>query len=88
MLANLVKSERSVDVQAETVGGALEALFAFHPELRVHIYDEKREIRQHVTCFHNNAIVRDGGMDWPVADGDTVTILQAVSGGSNAFLSI
>ena len=80
MLATLVRSGRKVPVEAGTVGGALEALFGVHPELRVHLLDERRELRQHVTCFHNDVLVREE-MDRLVADGDIVTVMQAVSGG-------
>ena len=87
MLTNLVKSERAIAVEAETVAGALESLFAAHPELRVHIYDEQQAIRQHVNCFLNETILRDGDLGTAVAEGDTVTILQAVSGGETVSYS-
>lgn len=72
----------TVSVEARTLGGALRALFDAHPALRVHVLDESGGLREHVLCLHNGANSRwRGSLDTPVADGDTVSILQAVSGG-------
>lgn len=79
MLAELVKGERTLELQGTTVGGVLDALFGEHPELRVHVLDESGSIRPHVSCFHNDWTVDD--LEEPVADGDSVIVLQAVSGG-------
>ncbi len=80
MLAELVKSERSITVEGGSVREVLDGLFAVHPELRVHVLDETGTVRPHVSCFHNDRAV--GSLDESVADGDTVLILQAVSGGA------
>jgi adenylyltransferase/sulfurtransferase len=79
MLAQLVGSGRTLRVDGATVGEALEALFVRHPELRVHVLDESGAIRTHVSCFRNLRTVSD--LEEPVADGDEVHLLQAVSGG-------
>ena len=79
MLADLIGGRRHIEVAGDTVDGALAALTATHPELRVHLYDETGAIRTHVSRFHNDATVSDGTA--PIAEGDTVVILQAVSGG-------
>lgn len=79
MLADLVGGRRQIELAGATVDGVLAALTSKHPELRVHLFDETGSIRTHVTCFHNDATVSDGSA--PIADGDTVVILQAVSGG-------
>lgn len=79
MLATLVGEARTFEVEAGDVEGVLEAVFARHPELRVHILDETGDIRPHVMLFHNDTGIRDRAR--PVADNDRVTVLQAVSGG-------
>ena len=79
MLADLVRGPRSFTVEGETVDGVLASVIGRHPELRVHIFDEQATVRRHVSCFHNDAVVRDGSA--PVTDGDRLVILQAVSGG-------
>lgn len=78
MLARLVDGPRTVQVEAATALGAIEAVVSAYPELRVHIFDEAGSVRPHVSCFHNGDTLID---DQPLSAGDTVTVLQAVSGG-------
>jgi molybdopterin converting factor small subunit len=71
-----------VKVEAETFEGAMEALLERYPLLRRHLYEESGELREHVNLFWNDQNVR--WLDEPQAPlkpGDTITILQAVSGG-------
>ena len=84
MLATLVGGERRFVVEADDLAHVVGAVFDRHPELRVHLLDEQGAIRPHVSLFHNDEAVRTltGG----VVDGDTVTVLQAVSGGCRGRL--
>jgi molybdopterin synthase sulfur carrier subunit len=82
LLAELADGRLEHPVEAGTVGGALSALFEQFPQLRVHVFDETGAVRQHVSCFHNGRHARTvEAHAAPLAEGDTVTILQAVSGG-------
>lgn len=82
LLVSVTKCAPRETVRAATLAGALEALFARHPSLRVHVVDEEGAFREHVLCFHNDANTRWGKtLDVPLREGDRVTILQAVSGG-------
>lgn len=82
LLAEVGDGRRQIPVDGDTVAGALEALFAEVPQLRVHVIDESGAIRQHVSCFHNGRSSKTPErLADPVSDGDVVTILQAVSGG-------
>ena len=82
LLAELADGRGEHRVEAETVGGALSALFERFPQLRVHVFDEGGDVRRHVSCFHNGRHARSAeSQAAALADGDTVTILQAVSGG-------
>ena len=82
LLGQIVGGLREVEVEAQTVGGALDALFVAYPALRVHVLDESGAIRRHVTCFHNDATARDAvSLKAVLQEGDTVTVLHAVSGG-------
>ncbi len=82
VLAPVVNGERSFTVDAETLPGALAALFEIQPGLKVHLFDETETFREHVLCFHNQTNTRwMDSLDVPLRDGDTITILQAVSGG-------
>ena len=72
----------NVRVEAETVRSALDQLSIAHPAMNVHLFDESGAIRQHVLCFHNGVNTRWRNQpDVRIQDGDTLTIMQAVSGG-------
>ena len=79
MLATLVHGERRFTVEADDLAHAVGAVFERHPELRVHLLDEQGELRPHVSLFHNDVAIRS--LTGPIASGDTLTVLQAVSGG-------
>lgn len=82
MIANVLDGLRRFEAEGATVKEALADAFAKHPKLRVHLVDESGAFRQHVLCFHNDVNTRwEESLDRPVADGDRLTILQAVSGG-------
>lgn len=77
-----ITGERLLELDADTLKGGIEALLEHSPELRVHIFDEVGELRQHVNCFHNSDNTRWlEDLDRPLSDGDEITIMQAVSGG-------
>ena len=83
MLAELMEGESRVAVKGETLREALEDLVRRRPLLTVHIFDDARQVRRHILCFHGqDQITRwDEDLDIPVHAGDTVTILHSVSGG-------
>lgn len=82
LLAVVLGGIRRVVVEGGTCRAALEDAFRRHPGLRVHLVDERGALRKHVLCFHNGENTRwSDTFDRPLADGDTLTILQAVSGG-------
>lgn len=73
---------RELDLAAGTVRDALEEIGRRHPQLYRSVCDETGAVRRHVNVFVNSAHVRDrSGLDTPLAPGDLVTILPAVSGG-------
>ena len=60
----------------------LEELERLHPALHRSICDETGTVRRHVNLFVNTHNMRDrNGLDTPLAPGDEVIILPAVSGG-------
>ncbi len=82
LLDHVVNGSRSIAVEADSLRGAIEALVERHPALAVHLFDETGDFRQHVLCFHNQTNTRwMASIDVPVSEGDTITIIQAVSGG-------
>jgi len=75
-----------VDVQAETLAGALSAAYDACPGLAPALLDESGAFREHVLCLLETA---DGTLNsrWldslerPLVAGERIVIMQAVSGG-------
>lgn len=71
-----------VTLEATTLAEALQRLRDTYPLLRVHLYDEKEQLRPHVLIFYNQESTRWlEHLDVPLKSGDRLEILQAVSGG-------
>ena len=67
---------------ATSLRAVLEELERRHPGLHRSICDDTGMVRRHVNLFVNTHHMRDhNGLDTPLAPGDVVTILPAVSGG-------
>jgi molybdopterin converting factor small subunit len=82
LLADCTGGARDVAVEATTLEGCLDALLAAYPLLRPHLFDQAGALREHVNVFLNDENARWID-DWTaeLAPGDTVTVIQAVSGG-------
>ncbi len=82
LLLESSRGRREVEVEAATLECCIEDLLSRYPLLEVHLFADGRKLRGHVNLFHNDTNVRWLD-DWnrPVRAGDTLTILQAVSGG-------
>lgn len=68
--------EAHASVEADTLGDALAAL----GPLASRVLDDRGEVRRHVQVFVNHVVARDPRAR--LAEGDTIHILPAVSGGS------
>src|SRR5438128_1024408 len=67
---------------AAEVRGVLNEIGRLHPALHRGICDDTGAVRRHINVFVNNDHIRDrNGLDTPLATGDVVSILPAVSGG-------
>ena len=77
-----------VDVQAKTVGEALQRLTSTHPELKKHLYSEDGKLRSFVNVYLNDEDVRylAGNESATVKDTDTLSIIPSIAGGSTATL--
>ena len=73
--------EEEVAVEGDTVGEALDAVFAAHEQLRERITDDGT-LRRFVNVYVSGEDIRfQEGLQTPLSDGDEVTILPAVAGG-------
>ena len=72
-----------VEVEGSTVGEALKALDAGHPGFAERLFDEGGQLRRFVNVFLADEDVRFlDGLDTPVVEGQVVSIVPAVAGGS------
>jgi len=72
----------STQVEGNTVGAALAAVFASRPELRGYVLDDQGALRRHVAVYVNGEPVRDRvRLIDPVGSHDEIFVFQALSGG-------
>jgi molybdopterin converting factor small subunit len=78
-------TDRNAEVPLEgaTVGEVLGALVLRYPDIKPHIFDEAGALRAFVNVFVGDASIKGtGGLATPVKDGDTLTLVPAIAGGS------
>ncbi len=81
-LRRMTDGEGVVEVGGGDLRGVLAELEAAHPGIAERILDERGELRRFVNVFVRDEDVRSlQGLDTPVGDGDTVSIVPAVAGG-------
>jgi molybdopterin synthase sulfur carrier subunit len=74
--------QSEVEVTGSTVGEALDAVFAAHTDLRERI-TEDGTLRRFVNVYVSGEDIRfQQGLETAINEGDEVTILPAVAGGS------
>ncbi len=74
--------ESTAEVEGSTVGEVLDALYERYGELRSRIAEDGG-LRRFVNVYVGGEDIRFlDGLETPVEDGDEVTILPAVAGGS------
>jgi molybdopterin converting factor small subunit len=72
---------KAVEGSGSTLAELIADLEAHHSGLRARLIDDGK-LRRFVNVYLNDEDVRFiGGLDTPVKDGDTVTVLPAVAGG-------
>jgi len=81
-LRTLTAGASEVTVEGTTVSEVLEQLESAHPGFKDRRLDDEGGLRRFVTLYVADDDVRfRDGLDTPVADGDTVSIIPAVAGG-------
>jgi molybdopterin synthase sulfur carrier subunit len=81
-LRSLAGGAAEVAVDAATVSDALKALNAQHAGFDERLFDDQGELRRFVNVFVADEDIRFmQGVDTPLDDGTTVSIIPAVAGG-------
>ncbi|MBP2404619.1 MoaD family protein [Streptomyces netropsis] len=81
IMLRLVNYERTVQVEADTLGAALEQLESRHPQLRHVLRDANGQIRRTHQLFLNGERVAAPDLGMPLEDSDEVEFLTAIAGG-------
>ncbi len=82
-LRQFAEKNDSVEVAASTVGEALGALTGQHQDLRRHLYNDEGKLRSFVNVYLNDEDIRYLGKEaTPVKEGDTISIVPSIAGGS------
>jgi adenylyltransferase/sulfurtransferase len=85
-LRRFTSENAAVDVEAASVGQAMQQLVAKHPDLRAHLYDGAGKLRTFVNLFLNDEDVRYMDKEGTaVSDGDRLSIIPSIAGGSPAI---
>ena len=82
-LRNLTGEQATVEVDGATVGEVVKALDAAHPGIGERVLGEDGQVRRFVNVFVDDEDIRfQQGLDTPVREGATVSIIPAVAGGA------
>ncbi len=74
-----------IEVEAATAGDALEQLATGFPELRKHLYNEQAKLRNFINVYVGDEDIRHlDGPETAVPDGETISIVPSIAGGSAA----
>jgi molybdopterin converting factor small subunit len=72
-----------VEVGGATAGEALGNLASEHPDLKQHLYTGDGKLRSFVNVYKGDEDIRYlEGQDTEVADGDEISIIPSIAGGS------
>ncbi len=75
--------QAAVDVSGATVGEAMNALVAQHPDLRKHLYTEEGKLRAFVNLYVNDEDIRYLQKEGTaLKDGDQISIVPSIAGGT------
>ena len=81
-LRSLVGGAGEVPVEAATVREAIDAIDAAFPGIALRVLDDRGVLRRFVNVFVADEDIRFlEGLDTPLAEGQTVSLIPAVAGG-------
>jgi molybdopterin converting factor small subunit len=74
--------QSEIQVQSDTVGGALDELTTLHPALKKHLFTEDGELRTYVNLFLNDEDIRQmQGVNTELKSSDRLMIIPSIAGG-------
>jgi adenylyltransferase/sulfurtransferase len=84
-LRNFTGGSDSISVEGRTVADALDALTSEYPALKKHLFNEDGQLRHFVNVYVNDEDIRYAGKSaTEIKEGDIVSIVPSIAGGSTA----
>jgi molybdopterin synthase sulfur carrier subunit len=81
-LRKLTNNEELVEINAATIGDAINELQSRYPGISERLVDEKGEVRRFVNVYVNEEDIRFlQNRATPLKDGDEISIIPAIAGG-------
>ncbi len=88
-LRNYTGGEPRVLLDGRTVGELLAGLTSAHPDLKRHLYSGEGTLRNFVNVYVNDDDIRHlDNEETPVKDGDEISIIPSIAGGSGAEITL
>ena len=82
-LRPMANGQKEVRLKGDSVREILENLVRDYPGVRERLMDEKGEVRRFINIYVNEEDIRFlGGTETPIKDGDELSIIPAIAGGS------
>jgi molybdopterin synthase sulfur carrier subunit len=82
-LRNLTGDLSEVTAASDSITALVEELEGVYPGMRERLLDERGELRRFVNLFVNGEDIRfREGLETPLGEGDEISIVPAVAGGS------
>jgi molybdopterin synthase sulfur carrier subunit len=84
-LKSLTGGEGVVQGKGSNVGEVIQQILSTYPGLRERLCDEKGDVRRFINIFLNNEDIRFlDNLDTPVTEGDSLSIIPAIAGGTGS----
>jgi molybdopterin synthase sulfur carrier subunit len=81
-LRKLTNNEELVEVNAATIGAAIQELQTRYPGIGERLVDDKGEVRRFVNVYVNEEDIRFlKNRETPLKEGDEISIIPAIAGG-------
>ena len=81
-LRKLTDNQESIEIESNTIGGAIDELEGKFPGIKERLVDEEGEIRRFVNVYVNEEDIRFlENQDTPLKEGDDINIIPAIAGG-------
>jgi MoaD family protein len=83
ILRTYTGGEKAVEAKGDTLQGLIDDLDSRHSGIKARLITEEGNLHRFVNVYVNDEDVRFlGSLETPLKDGDSITVLPAVAGGS------